>query len=529
MPAIILSHLSWSAPDGTAVLSDLDFRFTSERIGLVGRNGVGKSTLLALIAGRLKAGGGIIQTGGTVAELRQTVQPSADDTIADLFGVRNAIALLAKAESGLADMDELAACDWTLPTRIEEALAEVGLTATPETRLDQLSGGQRTRAALAGTVLAQPDFLLLDEPTNNLDAEGRMALMALLRRWRAGAIVVSHDRALLEEMDAIAELTSLGISRHGGNYSSWQARKAIELAAAEQDLAHAERQMEEIARRTQIAAERKQRRDAAGARKGAKGDMPRILIGMRKNRAEGSGGEAARLADRLRRDAAQAAEAARERIELVESLTVALPPTGVQPGRRIVTLDQVTAGHAPDNPVLRDLSLTIAGPERVAITGPNGVGKSTLLHVIAGTLPPLAGRVDRVAACALLDQRVELLDPRASIADNFARLHPQASHNEVRAALARFRFRADLALQRAGHLSGGQLLRAGLACVLGGATAPPLLMLDEPTNHLDLDSVAAIEQGLLGYDGALIVVSHDQAFLRAIGIGREVRLGQGVN
>ena len=524
MPSITLSQISWSAPDGTTVLGDLDFRFTCERIGLVGRNGVGKSTLLALISGRLRPSGGHVQRDGTVAELRQTVQVAPDETIASLFGVAQAMALLAKAERGEADMAELEACDWTLPSRIEEALAEAGLEATPETPLIHLSGGQRTRAALAGAFFARPDFLLLDEPTNNLDADGRAALIALLARWRAGAIVVSHDRALLEEMEAIAELTTLGISRHGGNFSSWQARKAVELAAAEQDLAHAERQVKDIAKRTQVAAERKQRRDAAGARKGAKGDMPRILIGMRKDRAEGSGGEAARLGERLRRESEQAAMAAQQRIEVVESLTVALPSTAVLPGQRIVTLDRVTAGHDPDAPILNDLSITINGPERIAISGPNGAGKSTLLHVIAGSLLPLSGKVDRHVASALLDQKVELLDSAASIADNFARLHPDATHNEVRAALARFRFRADLALQQAGSLSGGQLLRAGLACVLGGAALPPLLMLDEPTNHLDLDSIAAIEQGLLGYDGALIVVSHDPAFLRAIGIDREISL-----
>ena len=526
MPAIIISHLSWSAPDGSTVLSDLDFRFTTERIGLVGRNGVGKSTLLALISGRLKPVIGSVQVAGRVAELRQTVQVEPGETIADLFGVRNALTLLAKAERGEAELTELEECDWTLPVRIEESLVELGLAVDPETRLDQLSGGQRTRAALAAAMFARPDFLLLDEPTNNLDAEGRRALIALLKRWRAGAIIVSHDRALLEEMEAICELTTLGLSRHGGNFSSWQARKAVELAAAEQDLAHAEKRMKEIAQRTQTAAERKQRRDAAGARKGAKGDMPRILIGLRKDRAESSGGDAARLAERLRLEAAEAASAARQRIERIESLTVALPSTGVSTGQRIVVLDRVTAGHAGRQPVLRDISLNVTGAERIAIKGPNGAGKSTLMHVIAGLLPPISGRVDRPVACALLDQRVDLLDPDASIADNFARLHPDATHNEVRAALARFRFRADLALQRAGSLSGGQLLRAGLACVLGGAALPPLLMLDEPTNHLDLDSITAIEQGLLGYDGALIVVSHDDAFLRAIGIDREILLGQ---
>jgi ATPase subunit of ABC transporter with duplicated ATPase domains len=525
MPSIILSHLSWSAPDGTSVLSDLDFRFTTERIGLVGRNGVGKSTLLGLIAGALKPGAGNIHVDGRVATLRQMVQVAPQESIADLFGARTALALLGRAERGLADLAELEACDWTLPARIEEALSEVGLAAGPATPLQSLSGGQRSRAALAGAVFARPDFLLLDEPTNNLDAEGRAALRGLLAKWRGGAIVVSHDRALLEEMEAIAELTSLGLNRYGGNWSVYRERKAIELTTAGQQLDQAERRIKDIARRTQIAAERKQRRDAAGARKGARGDMPRILIGKRKDRAESSGGDAARLAERLQHEAAEAARSARDRIEIVESLTVDLPSTGVQPGQTMLRLDQVTAGHDSEAPVLRNLSLSIQGPERIAVTGPNGAGKSTLLHLIAGTLPPLSGTVHRPAGCALLDQRAALLDREESVAANFARMHPQATHNQVRAALARFRFRADLALQKVGVLSGGQMLRAALACVLGGETLPPLLMLDEPTNHLDLDSISAIEQGLAAYDGALILVSHDEAFLEAAGVNRRVPLG----
>ena len=136
----------------------------------------------------------------------------------------------------------------------------------------------------------------------------------------------------------------------------------------------------------------------------------------------------------------------------------------------------------------------------------------------------LTRSVAAAVACALLDQHASLLDPHASIADNFARLHPGATRNAIHAALARFRFRADLALQRVESLSGGQRLRAALACVLGGENLPPLLLLDEPTNHLDLDSIAAVEQGLAAYDGALLVVSHDPAFLDAIGITRRISL-----
>jgi ATPase subunit of ABC transporter with duplicated ATPase domains len=190
----------------------------------------------------------------------------------------------------------------------------------------------------------------------------------------------------------------------------------------------------------------------------------------------------------------------------------------------VVWLDRISAGYQPERPVLRDLSLTIVGPERVAIVGPNGSGKTTLLKLIAGELPSILGTARVRPDFALFDQKVSLLDPAISILDNFGRLNPRAGANECHAALARFMFRADAALQIVGSLSGGQLFRAGLACILGGSTPPSLLILDEPTNHLDLESIEAVEAGLRAYDGALLVVSHDEAFLQAIGVTRRVDL-----
>jgi ATPase subunit of ABC transporter with duplicated ATPase domains len=159
----------------------------------------------------------------------------------------------------------------------------------------------------------------------------------------------------------------------------------------------------------------------------------------------------------------------------------------------------------------------------VAITGPNGSGKSSLLKLVSGELQPWTGAVQVHTAFAMLDQHMSLLETSLSIRDNFRRLNPRADENACRAALARFMFRADAALQRSDTLSGGQLLRAGLACVLGVAP-PPLLILDEPTNQLDIDSIQAVEAGVRAYDGALLVVSHDEAFLRAIGVDRRILL-----
>ncbi|EJN14780.1 ATPase component of ABC transporters with duplicated ATPase domain [Bradyrhizobium sp. YR681] len=528
MPAsIILSNLSLSTPDGRPLLSSIDLTFAAERTGLVGRNGVGKTTLLASIAREHVPQSGRVSVNGTIGLLRQGAQVIPGATVADLFGVRQSLDLLRRAERGDASADEIAVIDWTLEARLEADLARLGFDPSPETELSCLSGGQITRVRLAALMFAEPDFLLLDEPTNNLDRDGRKAVTDLLAAWRGGAIVVSHDRGLLETMDAIVELTSLGATRYGGNWSNFRARKAVDLAAIRHDLAHAEKHLAEIDGTAQEAVERKARKDGGGRKKRARGDMPRILAGARRDRSEDSGGKTAQIAERRRAEALEAVDIARRRIEILQPLSVTLPSTELPAGREVVWLDGVSAGYHPERAIMRDLSFTIVGPERVAIVGPNGSGKTTLLNLVAGEMRPLAGTVRVRPDFALFDQKVGLLDPAVSILDNFRRLNPTAGTNECRAALARFMFRADAALQIVGRLSGGQLLRAGLACVFGGARPPSLLILDEPTNHLDIDSIEAVEAGLRAYDGALLVVSHDEAFLQAIGVTRRLDLAAG--
>ena len=248
--------------------------------------------------------------------------------------------------------------------------------------------------------------------------------------------------------------------------------------------------------------------------------MPRILAGARKQRAENSGGDNARLAERQRAETSIAAKTARDQIKNLETMVVSLPTTGLLPGKIVLALEHVTAGYDRAAPLIRDLSFTIAGPERIAIILPNGSGKTTLLEVIAEKLQPWSGTITRTPAFAMLDQSAGILDSDLSIVENFQALNQGTEAFACRTALARFQFRADAADQIVGTLSGGQLLRAGLACILGSTTPPQLLILDEPTNHLDLDSIAAVEAGLSAFDGALLVVSHDEAFLAANGVSR---------
>lgn len=517
MPASIsLSGLSYTKADGTPLFTDVHAHFSRERTGIVGRNGVGKTTLLRLICGDLRPTAGNIKISGKIAILRQDAIPHPDETIADLFGVRSALDLLERADNGLISSDELADADWTLPTRLSEALIRCGLSAEADTPLHHLSGGQRSRAAIAACLFSEPDFLLLDEPTINLDQSGRDMVRSLIKSWPKGAIIVSHDRDLLEDMDSIVELTMFGATRYGGNYSAFRQRKDAEILAAEQEVNLAEKARDDVNRRAQQASERKARKDSAGKKARAKRDQPKIMLDFAKERAESSAGDTARLYHAQRHEAEDRLSSARSKVEILQPLRMDIPPTHLPAGKTVLRLDHVTGGYNPAQPVIHDLSLTITGPEHVLIAGPNGSGKTTLIKIITGQICPQRGTADIFVPYALLDQHMGLFMPDKNLCENYLLLNPTATIHMAHSALARFGFRADAALLTPNRLSGGQRLRAGLACVLGADPQPMLLILDEPTNHLDMDGIAALEAALKNYDGAVLVVSHDDAFVKTL-------------
>jgi ATPase subunit of ABC transporter with duplicated ATPase domains len=522
---ITLAGVGFRTADGRELFSDLNLAFGRERTGLVGRNGVGKSTLLRLMLGDVAPAEGAISRTGRVGVLRQNPAPPPGASVADLLGVADGLARLDRIERGEGDGDDLALADWTLAERMEAALADVGLAGLdPGRPARSLSGGEATRTMLAALLIDRPDLLLLDEPTNNLDADGRRLVADVLAGWRGGAVVVSHDRGLLRQMDRIVELSGLGARVYGGGYDLYAERRAEERAAAAQALGNAERGLGRAKREAQAARERQERRAAAGRKTAAGGGVPRIVLGAMKRRAEATSGRLDRLADRQRLEAETALDEARADVERVKLLAFDLPSSGLSAGRRVLGLDRISFGWPGRPPLLREVSFEMIGPRRLAITGPNGAGKTTLLQLIAGELEPTAGEIRGGVPIALLDQRTAILEDQATILANFQRLNPADDDNACRAALARFLFRADAALRPAVELSGGERLRAALACVLAGRTPPQLLILDEPTNHLDLDSIAAVEAALAGYDGAILVVSHDADFLTAIGVERRVRL-----
>jgi len=523
---ITLDSVAAATPDGRRLFENLTLSIGAERIGLVGRNGVGKSTLLAILAGTRLPSAGVVSHAGSVGYLDQSPDLFSDDRLIALLGGSEAWDRLARIEAGGGDATDFAEADWTLPARLDQALAEVGLEGyDPVRSASCLSGGQAMRAALARQLLAAPDVLLLDEPTNNLDAEARDLVARILARWRGGAVVVSHDRTLLRGMDRIVELSSLGARSYGGGYELYAQRRPEETAAATRDLDEAERESRRVARDIQQARERKARRDAAGQRFADKGSAPRILLGAMARRAEQSAGRANLLAQRLAADAADRMAQAEARVERTASLTFDLPGAQLPASKPVLAFEEVSFAWPDGQKVVQDLSFQIIGPERLAVCGSNGAGKTTLIRLATGALLPTAGTVRRGVPAALLDQRASLLEDGQTILENFRRLNPVASVNDAHAALARFLFRNAAAQQQAATLSGGERLRAALACVLCAEPPPQFLILDEPTNHLDLASLEAVEAALSEYDGALLVVSHDEAFLEAIGVERRIGLG----
>ncbi|NED52184.1 ABC-F family ATP-binding cassette domain-containing protein [Micromonospora aurantiaca] len=529
---IVCSNLTFSWPDDTPVFQDLSFTLGGGRTGLVAPNGAGKSTLLKLIAGEHRPTAGSITVDGVLGYLPQSLPLAAGLTVAEVLEIAPLIAALHAIEAGDADEKHFTTIgsDWDIEERTRAQLDRLGLGDLAfDRRLDTLSGGQVVSLGLAAQLLKQPDVLLLDEPTNNLDLDARHRLYDVLEQWNGCLLLVSHDRALLDRMERIAELDRGEVRFHGGNFTSYEAAVRAAQEVAEKNVRSAEQELKREKRELQEARERAARRAGNAARNLKNAGLARIVAGGLKRDAQVAAGKANEMHSGRLDDARARLDEAERALRNEKTITVELLATTVPAGRTLLTAERVRVRHGERSLFAADgVDLTIRGPERIALLGANGAGKSTLLRLIDGDLAPESGRITRAEGrIAYLSQRLDLLDLDRTVAENLAVFAPQAPDAQRMNLLARFLFRGPRAHLPVGVLSGGERLRATLACVLGAEPAPQLLLLDEPTNNLDLVSVGQLESALNAYRGALLVVSHDERFLAAINVGRWLRLTEG--
>ncbi len=529
---VSLSRLSFAWPDGTPVLADVSCVIGPSRTGLVAPNGGGKSTLLRLIAGELLPQAGRIEVSGDMGYLPQDLMLDPGARVADVLGVADAIHALEAIAAGDTDpvLFERVEGQWDLRERTEAMLARLGLEhATLSRRISTFSGGQAMSLALAGHLLRRPAVLLLDEPSNHLDLTARRRLRDLLADYHGILIVASHDRELLEDMEQIAELRPAGLRILNGGFHAYRQTVASERRAQEQHVHHLRNELHREQREMQQARERNERRTGNARRTRADAGLPRIVAGNRARAAQVSAGKAEGVHGHRVDDLRGQLQRARVNTSASSVPSFALPATRVAEGQLLFVGEHLQV-HAGGRALFggHGVSITLRGPERVALLGDNGTGKTTLLRILSGECIPDAGVVRRGSTrVACLSQRLEHLDPSLSVAENFERATPGMDAQARADLLARLHFRGDRTRLPARVLSGGERVRLSLACVLHADEAPNLLLLDEPTNHLDLDAVAELENALRGFEGAMVVVSHDLAFLDAIGTTRRWRLTTG--
>ncbi|SNS76370.1 ATPase components of ABC transporters with duplicated ATPase domains [Asanoa hainanensis] len=528
MSFVVCTNLSFSWPDDTPVFDGLSFTIGGGRTGLVAPNGAGKSTLLKLIAGEYRPTAGSVSVDGVLGYLPQSLPLVGDLTVAEVLEIAPVVAALHAIESGDASEEHFTTIgnDWDVEERTRAGLDRLGLGHLSfDRRLDTLSGGQVVSLGLAAQLLKRPDLLLLDEPTNNLDLEARHRLYDLLEQWTGGLLLVSHDRALLDRMDRIAELDRGEMRFYGGNFTEYEEAVRAAQDVAEKNVRNAEQELKREKRELQEARERAARRASNASRNLKNAGLPKIFAGTMKRDAQESAGKANELHAARVSDAKARLDEAGRALRNDQKISLELPGTNVPAGRTLVAAEGMRARSlfAGDG-----VDLTIRGPERIALLGPNGAGKSTLLRLLSGDLEPDDGRIKRAdGRIAYLSQRLDLLDLDRTVAENLTAFAPQTPDAQRLNLLARFLFRGPRAHLPVSVLSGGERLRATLACVLGAEPAPQLLLLDEPTNNLDLVSVGQLESALHAYEGALLVVSHDERFLREIGVDRWLRLSEG--
>ena len=528
---VTFNKVSLTWPDSTACLRDISGTFSSHLTGLIGDNGSGKSTLLKLIVGEYSPTSGQVEVPQHIGYLPQDLGLKTSATIADVFGITEILHAIEKVEAGEYSEELLALIgdDWDIEERTQQFIGKLDVRRG----IGTLSGGEAVSVALGAVYAQQPDLVLLDEPTNNLDAGAKTTLISMLRSSSIPAIVVSHDRDLLAHVEEIAELFGGRLRQFSGNYEDYRAAIEQEQQTAQQKIRDTKSTLrkekdERAALATQFAhGAQKGKKNIANQKKG------RMALGNDKNRAQNTAAKLTHKHAQGLADAAAALDSAQRSLRKETQVYIELPPTQLAAATKVLHL------QLPPNAESRT-EFIMAGPEHLRITGANGSGKTTLINqILARAINPDAEsgveNVDPVGLVGLvspvnyviepigyLRQRIEF-EPRLTVMETVAKRVPDFSQQQLRDQLAKLLFHNDMVNRTMSELSGGERFRVEFAC--NALAAPQLLILDEPTNNLDISTTQWLIDALASYNGALILVSHDNAFVEEVGIDHTIALG----
>lgn len=540
--SISFTHLTHTWPDGTPCLTNVTGTVTAPITALIGDNGSGKSTLLKILAGQLAPTAGSLSTPSGIAYLPQDLGLSAEQTLADLFGVSPILDALDQLESGnyspaLLDtigdhwdaaehaLAQLTAAGFSPANTVEPADCRQFLRRTVGT----LSGGQAVTAALAGVLSGSPSFLLLDEPTNNLDRQAKQGFYELLGRLPCPALIVTHDRELLSRVHAILELRAGNMRSFTGNYAVYRQAIDQEQEAARRHLRDAKARERLETKKRREAEEKIAQKMRVGRREAFLRPGARLMTSNKKGQETVGAHRLRRELEQSRKRTADVKTKVETELRKETSIYLDLPQTSVPAGKRVLELR--CSGTHSNLPEL----VFIQGPERLRLAGPNGSGKTTLLRAIARAgstvcqdrVADALPSIYRVTYClpevGYLPQVIDL-PADTTMLDYVRQANPQLTAQEVRDNLARLLFRRDRVELPLGVLSGGERFRVALARQLLATPAPQLLLLDEPTNNLDIASVDWLISALASYRGALLVVSHDEHFCQQLGFSQTLSL-----
>lgn len=527
---LTLQNISYQHPNKDILFSDINLTVQNqEKIALIGNNGVGKSTLLKIIAKKSQPSNGIINIETEPYYVPQIFGQFDQLTIAQVLKIEDKLSALHEILNGNTSEDNFNSLDddWTIEDRCNEALSYWQLNNLDlSKKMETLSGGQKTKVFLAGISIHQPELILLDEPSNHLDNVSRQLLYDLVLDTKSTLIIVSHDRKLLNLLNSVYELSKHGIKVYGGNYDFYKAQKQIENNALSQDIQSKEKALRKAKEKERDTLERQQKLDNRGKSKQEKSGVARIMMNTLRNNAENSTSKLKSVHAEKINGISQDLQTLRSSLSPLDKMKFGFDHSDLHKGKVLLTATNINFGYNDKLIWENNLNFEIISRERIAIKGKNGSGKTTLIKLILGKIKPQKGTIYRAENKSIyIDQDYSLLNNKLEVYEQAQQFNTSAlQEHEIKIRLNRFLFSKDDWEKPCLTLSGGERMRLLLCCLTINSKAPDIIILDEPTNNLDIQNIEILTNAINVYQGTLIVVSHDEAFLEQIKIERTIDL-----